>query len=204
MDCKTAQQMILPYIQRKLNDKELENFIEHIKECPECHEELEIYFTIYFALERLDDESHMNYNIQKLLVDDLHSSEHRVHRRKIMRFYRHCFMAVAQLALLIVLFTQFQMWGSNKTIQQTTIYEFVYGNPKSEIDENLKDIPQIYQIETLDTEEASDTEKSSVKKTPETESSSNTASKKSSNKKKKNTKKKNAKNKSTENQTTIE
>ena len=82
MDCKTAQQMITSYIKRELTDRELEGFIEHIRECKECYEELEIYFTIHFALQKLDEDKNVSYNIQKMLKDDLKASERRVHRRR--------------------------------------------------------------------------------------------------------------------------
>ena len=46
MDCKMAQQKIMPYIERKLTDAELEEFLGHVQHCAACSEELEVYFTI--------------------------------------------------------------------------------------------------------------------------------------------------------------
>ena len=54
MDCKKAQSLVTSYITRKLNDKELEEFLEHIDTCDECYEELEIYYTVHYTLARLD------------------------------------------------------------------------------------------------------------------------------------------------------
>ena len=74
MDCKTAQMMVTPYINRELKDRELEEFIDHIRDCKECYEELEIYFTIHFALRKLDEDKDVSFNIQKMLQDDLRLS----------------------------------------------------------------------------------------------------------------------------------
>ena len=45
MDCKTAQSLVIPYINDQLSDEETEDFLEHIENCKECYEELEIHFT---------------------------------------------------------------------------------------------------------------------------------------------------------------
>ena len=56
MDCKKAQSLVTSYITRKLNDKDLEEFLEHVNTCDECYEELEIYYTVHYTLERLDQD----------------------------------------------------------------------------------------------------------------------------------------------------
>ena len=33
MDCKKAQSLVTAYIMRKLNDKDLEDFLEHVDSC---------------------------------------------------------------------------------------------------------------------------------------------------------------------------
>ncbi len=47
MDCVRAQKLIRPYLDGKLSDRELEEFLDHVETCPACHDELEIYFSIY-------------------------------------------------------------------------------------------------------------------------------------------------------------
>ena len=36
MDCKTAQSLVIPYINDQLSDEETEDFLEHIENCKEC------------------------------------------------------------------------------------------------------------------------------------------------------------------------
>ena len=56
MDCKKAQSLVTAYIMRKLNDKDLEDFLEHVDSCEECYEELEIYYTVHYTIARLDED----------------------------------------------------------------------------------------------------------------------------------------------------
>lgn len=131
MDCKKAQKMVIPYIRRELRDRELEEFISHIRECKECYEELEIYFTIHFALQKLDEEKDVSYNIQKMLQDDLRLSERRVYRRKLVRIWSWGLMALAELILIIVLVTQYQA-GTVEDVRKTPLFELFYGEPETE------------------------------------------------------------------------
>ena len=57
MTCKEAESMIMPYINDELTDKELETFLDHIYGCSACHEELEIYYTLYAGLAQLDEKT---------------------------------------------------------------------------------------------------------------------------------------------------
>ena len=60
---------------RKLNDKDLEDFLEHVDSCEECYEELEIYYTVHYTIARLDeDEADQVYNVKKALQNRLEES----------------------------------------------------------------------------------------------------------------------------------
>ena len=67
MDCKTAQSLVIPYINDQLSDEETEDFLEHIENCKECYEELEIHFTVHYALQKLDEDD----KIHVIEKDDL-------------------------------------------------------------------------------------------------------------------------------------
>ncbi len=122
MDCKTAQQKIMPYIERKLSPAEAEDFIAHVRGCKECSEELEVYFTIYYALEKLDNDATDTFDIQGLLERDLQQSEKALRRYHMRQFYRRVFVACGVVFAAAALFTagQFLWYGSGK---QTTFYQ---------------------------------------------------------------------------------
>ena len=50
MKCKEIQQAIIPFNLRKLSCDEEETFVKHIDNCPDCREELEIYYIIEYGL----------------------------------------------------------------------------------------------------------------------------------------------------------
>lgn len=121
MDCKTAQEKIMPYIHWELSDRETEDFIEHIRECETCSEELEVYFTIYYALEKLEDGGQGSFDIKELLQKDIEQAEQRIRNHQILGFYQRLFLAVMGLLLAVVLLTGVQtvVRGS---FEKTTIY----------------------------------------------------------------------------------
>ncbi|MCI9134449.1 MAG: zf-HC2 domain-containing protein [Lachnospiraceae bacterium] len=77
MTCKEAVQYVMPYINEEMSDKETEAFLEHIKGCKECYEELEVYYTIYAGLAQLDSDSD-NLDMHNLLECALQDSRERV------------------------------------------------------------------------------------------------------------------------------
>ena len=46
MTFREAERLVMPYINGSITDEELKSFVEHIDHCPDCREELEIYFTV--------------------------------------------------------------------------------------------------------------------------------------------------------------
>ena len=56
-ECTKYQSMVEPFLEGKLSGSERQSFVEHIKHCKVCHEELEIYHVIYSVMDELDNES---------------------------------------------------------------------------------------------------------------------------------------------------
>lgn len=103
MTCQEIQKMVTPYIEDQLSDKELEQFISHVKTCPECYEELETYFIINLATRVLDgNSSAKNYNIKALLAQNIKENEKRLRYRKI-RFWTILFLILVFLVIDILL-----------------------------------------------------------------------------------------------------
>jgi hypothetical protein len=60
MTCIKAQSMITPFVNNKLNMKELEEFLDHIGSCPNCREELEFYYALLTAMKQLDEDKDLS------------------------------------------------------------------------------------------------------------------------------------------------
>ena len=56
-ECTKYQSMVEPFLEGRLSGSERQGFVEHVKRCKVCHEELEIYHVIYSVMDELDNES---------------------------------------------------------------------------------------------------------------------------------------------------
>ena len=102
MTCKEVEQMIMPYINDELTDKQLGPFLEHINACKSCYEELEIYYTIYAGLSQLDGENE-GRDMHNILQEALHASEQRVRGRVFFNLYYLASQVLAMAALVAII-----------------------------------------------------------------------------------------------------
>lgn len=102
MKCEEALTKIEAYIDHTLSGRELEEFLEHIKSCRECYDELETYYIISVGMRYLEEENLESYNIPKMLQEDLHTRERQVRRRNIFR-KTAVFLGVLFFIVLLVL-----------------------------------------------------------------------------------------------------
>lgn len=82
MTCKECQNMIHDYLKNRLKAKELEGFIEHVRSCPDCYEELETYFIIGLATRVLEEGADVSYDIKAMLLQELQEKELMLKRKK--------------------------------------------------------------------------------------------------------------------------
>ena len=82
MTCKECQNMIQDYLKNGLKAKELEGFIEHVRSCPDCYEELETYFIIGLATRVLEEGADVSYDIKAMLLQELQEKELMLMRKK--------------------------------------------------------------------------------------------------------------------------
>ena len=101
MDCKYAQSLISKYIGDRLSPRELEEFIRHVEECPECYEELETYFMLSVALKHLDESQNLSYDLRSMLADEKKEKKHRLSRRKRRTWGWIVFCGAGVLALVL-------------------------------------------------------------------------------------------------------
>ena len=105
MTCKEAEQMVMPYINDELTDKELSSFLEHICTCASCYEELEIYYTLYAGLAQLDSDSD-NFDMHNLLEAALRDSRGRVRAHRNFNVFYVLSQVAAVLSLILLIFTR--------------------------------------------------------------------------------------------------
>ena len=124
MNCIEARRMVTPFIKRELSDKETEQFLKHIEHCSDCMDELDIYFTVYKALDTLDSGMHSEYNFKKLLAEEIRSVRYGVMRRKMLRTLHRGILLLVELLLLLSLYTGYEVRKSET--RSSTIHRAIH------------------------------------------------------------------------------
>ena len=109
MTCKEAESLVMPYIKNELTDEELFEFLEHIEHCPECREELEIYFTVDVGIRQLDSETG-NYNIKGALETAIEQSRESLEAVRLVKIVRYAVSTLSVMALIITVLLQCRIW----------------------------------------------------------------------------------------------
>lgn len=73
MNCQKAQSMVLNFINNQLDKEETKEFIEHIRGCKDCWEELEIYYVMLIGLKQLDEGGELAADFKKKLQNEIDS-----------------------------------------------------------------------------------------------------------------------------------
>ena len=109
MNCIEARRMVTPYVNKELSDKDMEQFLKHIEHCRDCRDELDIYFTMYKAIDLLDSGSHQEFDFRKMLENDIRASHRSVIARRITRLVRCIILLIAEVILLFCVYTGYEM-----------------------------------------------------------------------------------------------
>ena len=107
MNCKDAEKKIPYFLQDELDGSKLEEFLEHMENCPECKEELSIQFLVAEGLERLEKGN--NFNLQKELLMKLEDADHYVSLHRTLWHILICLEVAVALAIIISLSVVFRL-----------------------------------------------------------------------------------------------
>ena len=119
MTCMKAQGWITPFIQNKLSIEELEEFLDHIDSCPNCKEELEVYYALLTAMKQLDEDKNLSSNFLQELNEKLEKSQERIIHAKYT-YYRK----ITVLILTMIFLAFFISFGyANKSAEDLGIQE---------------------------------------------------------------------------------
>ncbi len=88
MTCLEARKCIYDYLNNKLSDEKLQEFMDHVAECDECMEELRITHMVYSGVQKLDAEEDSNLNIDgsfRRMLKDTRFYLFRIHALQVIR-----------------------------------------------------------------------------------------------------------------------
>lgn len=98
MDCKEAQRCIHLFLTDGLDGSTERKFVEHVRSCSECMEELTVEYLLLEGINRLENAD--NINVQKELEDKL---DHAMYRQKMYKQLKAGLFLVASLIFCIFL-----------------------------------------------------------------------------------------------------
>lgn len=81
MSCMDCQKMIMPFINGELDNGQLSQFLCHLKTCPECMEELEVYYTLLTSMKQLDENQELSDNYHNDLLELIEKSEEKINSK---------------------------------------------------------------------------------------------------------------------------
>lgn len=104
MNCQNAQSMVLNFINNKLDKEETKEFIEHIRDCKDCWEELEIYYVMLVGLKQLDDGEELAEDFRQKLQNEVDSRYVEIEREHKRQYATKIISVLASAVILIWMF----------------------------------------------------------------------------------------------------
>lgn len=115
MNCLETQSKIMAFIDNKLPDDELKEFIKHVKTCENCAEELEIYYTLVVGMKQLDSQVNPSMNFKQELNKKLDSE---MSRMTAVKRIATSTMLLGLIAVILGL-----VWAYNGVLDKVYHYE---------------------------------------------------------------------------------
>lgn len=104
MNCQNAQSMVLNFINNKLDKEETRAFIEHVRDCKDCWEELEIYYVMLVGLKQLDEGEELAADFRKKLQNEVESRYVEIEREAKRKHIVKIITILVTAAILIWMF----------------------------------------------------------------------------------------------------
>lgn len=99
MDCKETQHCIQLFLKDELEDDTAQKFVEHVRSCNECMEELTIEYLLSEGMSRLENAD--DIDVQKELEEMLNRTMVRVKRKKQLK--AGLFLLISMLLCMLFL-----------------------------------------------------------------------------------------------------
>ena len=108
MNCKEEERLIPFYLKDELNEKKSQEFLEHVKECKSCYEEMEIQYLASTGLEWL--ESGSSFDLECEMKKILFNSEKKLKHKRMIRIAGTVINILAIASIIITLVVQISLW----------------------------------------------------------------------------------------------
>lgn len=102
MNCLEAQSHITAFVNDQLDMAMMEQFINHVNGCPDCREELEVYYTLLTAMKLLDEDKELSNQFSQELDNKIKSSADKIKRKKKARIRKRFYLFALAFGFVIV------------------------------------------------------------------------------------------------------
>lgn len=99
MDCKEFERLIPEFVDKKLDYAMTKRFVYHVKNCPNCKEELNIQFLVGEGLVRLEEGS--AFDLQKEMQELIHDANRKVRFHERFLFWGKFFEGLVMVIVLV-------------------------------------------------------------------------------------------------------
>ena len=99
-----AQSYIMPFIEGKVPENRQADFVMHMNNCPKCHEELEVYYTLLSGMRQLDGRETVSGDFSKNLAKELGDMEKKVKNRRTFRLSAFSIFLAAAIVVIMAVY----------------------------------------------------------------------------------------------------
>lgn len=103
MDCKEVQANIDLFVKDKLDIRSMKEFLDHVDQCDDCMDELEVYFTLYTGMQILEEEKDTGINYRVDLERKLRRAEDLIRFERLHRLRKILILIVFALLIAILI-----------------------------------------------------------------------------------------------------
>ena len=110
MECKEIEHLIIPFIKYELSEEQLKEFLNHVETCPNCKEELEIYYMVYEGMKGLDEDDFTTYNLKDALLYHIEQGKQYLKEVYGYKVFKYALTTVSVIGLICAILIQLRIW----------------------------------------------------------------------------------------------
>lgn len=101
MNCKDAEKMIPVFLTKQLNSHDLNQFLLHVEECPECMEELTIQYLVMIGTSLIEEGK--SFNLRRALNELLLEAWKDIQKWKILTLVSYIVEIITYIIMAIII-----------------------------------------------------------------------------------------------------
>lgn len=110
MECLEAIRLIKPYIDNELDPEKEEQFLQHIRTCKSCYDELELNYNVKRSLNQLDSKTFSSTSMERALEENIRRRTERIRAHYRFLTFKYACGTLCFWFLLGTLVLQFRLW----------------------------------------------------------------------------------------------